>query len=144
MAGSTILFFAVNNVHINLANPTAGAIKDARGSHKRGDPIALKPDTHKWGRKEIIPPVDGGKFVRVNITDVTPEQIEAALQNRWGLSLVDPEMSGDVVTKRKALSFLVDNLPINIKQALNTTGVYTTNLAAIKNYIRNKRNSETL
>lgn len=37
-------------------------IEDARGCHKRGDPVVVMPDHHVWGRLETIP-----KFWRVRV-----------------------------------------------------------------------------
>jgi len=136
-----LLIFARNNTHVD-------PVKDERGCHKKGDVICVMPDGHTWGNKEVIPPADGGKFVRMTIEDVTPEQIETTLQNRWGLSLTGPEMDpadpdGMTVKRRKAIGFLLDILPAGVRQQLNTTGAYTTDWPTIKSFVRNKLNGET-
>lgn len=43
-----LLIRPVNNFH-------ADPVKDRRGSYKRGDPVVVMPDGHKWGREERLP-----------------------------------------------------------------------------------------
>lgn len=68
-----LLVKAVDAVH-------ADAVKDARGSYKRGDVVVVMPDGHTWGREELLAPALGGKFIVVKIAGVDPEAIRDKLQ----------------------------------------------------------------
>lgn len=118
--------------------------KDFRGCYKRGDIVQVRPDGFAWGRLELLPPADGGKFVVLKITGVTPAQVRNAIRNRWG---IDPDSEDEDQAigpvRRRRIRIDADLLPANVRQTLNQTGQYTTTWAAIRQYVRNKQNNET-
>lgn len=132
-----ILFKAVD-----ATNPDG--TKDVRGCYKRGDPVLVRDDGWPWGAKELLPPAQGGKFVRVRITDRTAAQIATAVQNRWGVDIDSPETSAGALVRRRLLRLRVDDLPAGVRNQLNTTGLYETDFATARNFIRNKLTGEDL
>lgn len=117
--------------------------KDARGCYKRGDIVGVAPNGWQWGAKELKAPADGGKFVVIKITDVSRAQIINWVRNHWdceidGLDFVD----GNHVRRRR-VRIDVDLVPLNVRQALNRTGQFTTTWAAIRQYVRNKQTNQT-
>lgn len=118
--------------------------KDAVGCYKRGDIVAVRPDGFSWGSKERLAPADGGKFVVIKITGVTPAQVRNFVRNRWGCE-VDGEDIDQALghVRRRRIRIDADLLPIAVKQTLNQTGQYSTTWTAIRQFVRNKQNNQT-
>lgn len=116
----------------------ADADKDRRGCYKRGDIVLIKPDGHEWGRKELLAPADGGKFVVVKIPGVSPSQVRNAIRRLWS---IDPDASGE--DRRRRIRIDVHLLPANVRQTLNTTGQFTTTWNAVRQFVRNKLTDQT-
>jgi hypothetical protein len=137
-----LLVKAVSATH---TDPT----KDARGCYKQGDVVRVVENGHEWGALELRPPAAGGKFVVIKITDVTRQQVINWVRNHWGCEVegVDwvteptPDPSG--INARRRVRIDVDLVPNNVRNQLNQNGVYTTTWTAIRQYVRNKRTSQT-
>lgn len=112
--------------------------KDARGCYKRGDIVLVRPNGFEWGRLEVLPPAQGGVFVIIKITDVTPNQVRNWIRNNWE---TDPE--ADDTTRRRRIKIDADSLPAGVRSTLNQTGQYTTTWATIRQYVRNKQTNAT-
>jgi hypothetical protein len=134
-----VLIKAVDAAH-------ADPVKDAR-CYKRGDPVVVQPDGFAWGRLELLPPADGGAFVRVRINGIAPEQVRQFMRNRWGISLEDGEVetvSGEPrIARRRAIRVLVDSLPAGVRQQLWQTGFYAATWQQIRNFVQHKLLEET-
>lgn len=126
-----LLIKAVDATH---TDPT----KDVLGCYKRGDVVLVRPNGWTWGTKEVLPPADGGKFVRVVISDVTPEQVRNWIRNNW-----QTELESDDGTRRRRVHINWAALPNNVRNALNNNGVYTNTWANIRQYVRNKLTAQT-
>lgn len=127
-----LLIKAIDATH---SDPT----KDA-ACYKRGDIVLVRPDGMTWGNKEVIPPADGGKFVVVKITDVTPRQIKDWIKNNWDADIEGFDVIGG---RRRRVRIDVHLLPVGVRNTLNTTGTYSTTWAAIRQYVRNKQTDAT-
>lgn len=122
-----------------------------RGLSKRGDVIVLFDDGHGWGTLELLPPAQGGKFVRLVITGVTVAQFKAFIKRKWGINPDDPEwetvnIDGRVAQKmvlKRRLHLRLADLPANVRNQLNTNGVFTTTWAALREYVREKVSNST-
>ena len=66
---------------VDRVHPT-DTVKDRRGCYKKGDPAAVMPDGHEWGRKERLP-----IFVVVKIPGVNARDLAE--------TLLGPEYDGD-------------------------------------------------
>lgn len=73
---------------VNNTNPDPET--DQRGCYKRGDILAVMEDGWSWGTRELIPPIDGGIFVRVRITGVSVAQVQNFAFNKLGFKLSRP------------------------------------------------------
>lgn len=104
-------------------------------------PVEIMENGAPWGRKDVLPPAQGGAFVIVKIPDVTAQQVKDALQARWGCDLCDEE--GDRSARRR-IQILVDNLPNNVRNQLRTTGSYTATWAQVKSFVQHIRTGETV
>jgi hypothetical protein len=119
-----------------IERPDKTAAEIAAGLADRGDPVALKEDGFTgWGTEELLPPKDGGKFVRVKIAGVSVAQAEKYLSRH-------EDVNGVVLTYRK-WHVLVDSLPLEVRQQLNQTGEYQTTWSAVRNFIHDKVNNVT-
>lgn len=140
-----LLIFAQDNVH-------SDPVKSERGCHKRGDIISVRPDGFEWGRKELIPPVQGGKFCHIRITDVTVEQVHNKVRAKFpkftqGIcepDFSDTEVESDgkpLMLHRKRISLNPDWIPTAVRRQLWNTGFYETSWQQIRNYVRDKRDN---
>jgi hypothetical protein len=121
-----LLIKAVNATH---ADPT----KDLRGCYKRGDIVGVAPDDWTFGALEVLPPAQGGKFVRVQISDVTRQQVINWIRNNWQV-----EADGGDGTRRRVVRITVDSMPNNVRNQLNTTGFYSNTWANVRSFVQNK------
>jgi len=116
---------------------------------KRGMPVEILPNSHVFSAREMLPPAQGGSFIRVTISDVTVQQIEDAITTRWGfrISDLDFDPTGDrqdpfVAIRRRKLHLRIEGLPPNIRNQMFNTGAYTTTWASIRPFIQNIRTLE--
>lgn len=109
-------------------------VQDA-ACYKQGDVVLVKPDGWSWGALEILPPAQGGKFVVIKITDVTPQQVINWVKNNWDCVMDAFDESN---AKRRRVRIDIDLVPNGVKSTLNQTGVYSTTWSTIRNYVRNK------
>jgi hypothetical protein len=116
--------------------------KDAKGCYKRGDVVGVAPNGWEWGSLELKAPAAGGKFVVVKITDVTRQQVVNWVRNHWDTE-IDGTDGGVVTVRRRRVHINWTALPNPVRNALNSTGQYTTTWAAIREYVRNKQTAET-
>ena len=122
---------------IDATNPDP--VKDARGCYKRGDVVLVRPDDHPWGRLEVLPPAQGGKFARIVISDVTRAQVVNWVRNNWQCEIDGTD--GEVRRRRVRIDIAL--LPNNVRNALNNNGVFTTTWATVREYLRNKATNAT-
>ncbi len=119
------------------------ATKDARGCYKAGDVVGVAPNGWAWGAKELLPPAQGGKFVIIKITDVTRQQVINWVRNHWDCEIDGLDFVAGTAVRRRRVRIDIDLVPNNVKNTLNNNGFFTTTWAAIRQYVRNKTNSET-
>jgi hypothetical protein len=106
---------------------------DRSGCYKRGDPVAVMPDGHVWGRMERLP-----WFFVVKIPGLGVEAAKKYLGS-W-----DEGTGRDRKTLQMRLYRLaVDSLPTNVKNALQSTGVASLTLNAFKSNIVNQQTGVT-
>ena len=110
-------------------------VKDLRGCYKRGDVVDVRPDGFKWGNGEQWP-----MFAKVKIPGLDPATVKQFMDSEMGDGFV---IAADVVVRRRKWNILVDNIPLIIKQQLQTSGEITVTLTQIRNYIKNKQSGET-
>jgi hypothetical protein len=137
-----ILFHAKNNTH-------ADSVMDRRWCYKRGMPVVLHEDGHTWGRLESKQQwiAEGntagswpsqGQFVIIKIPGVTKAK---------ALSFIDEQTEDDSgletgkMFRRRRWTLLVDSLPQSVRNTMNSTGEYTTSVAAIRNYLKRIRDN---
>ena len=112
---------------------------------QRGMPVVVFENGHAWGTQEVIPPAQGGAFVRLTITDVTVQQVHDFFLNRWGIDLCDEELDPvdpTIKARRRHIRLRVDDLPANVRNQLNTTGTYTTTWDAVRTFLQRIRTGE--
>lgn len=132
-----LLIKAVNATH---SDPT----KDAAGCYKRGDLVGVAPDGWQWGSLELKAPASGGKFVVIKLTDVTRAQVLTWIRNHWNCDADAPRLDANGITiTRRRVSIDVDLMPNNVRNTLNTTGVFSTTWAAARQYLHDKLTNET-
>lgn len=106
---------------------------------KRGMPVCVVESGHQFSPRELLPPADGGSFVRVELTDVTAAQVETFMINRMGCTLDDGEMSTvdrTASVRRRIIDIVVDDLPNAVRQEMNRTGSYVTTWTAVRSFVR--------
>jgi hypothetical protein len=126
-------------------------VKDAHGCYKRGDIVEIGPNGHYGNYTETArPPVDGGLFCRVQISNVTVEQVEQFVRNRLGpdayLAMPDTEGTDEngqpIIRFRRRIHINPDWLPASVRNQLRNTGLYVTTWAAVRSYVRDKRDGQ--
>lgn len=105
-------------------------VKDKAGCYKRGDIVDVRPDGFEWGREEGLP-----TFVKVKIPGLAVSTIKQFMESEMG--------DLETTVRRRKWNVLVDNIPVQIKQTLQTTGEVTVTLTQVRNYIKNKQSGET-
>lgn len=108
--------------------------------YKRGDIVVVKRDGWPWGKEELKAPKDGGVFVRLKLPGVPVSSVEKYIEQH---NIIEGEGSKarSVVKRRRIWRLVVDELPVGVRNQFNTTGEYTTTVAAIRNYIHDKINN---
>ena len=114
---------------------------------KRGDILVVKEDGWVWGAQETRLYADGGMFVRLNLPGVgaakaikytmPDEEITGIDYDHLGSPIVTTDYRG-----KHLWGLLIDNIPAGARAALLNTGEYTTTVAAIKSFLRNKVTGE--
>jgi hypothetical protein len=101
-------------------------VKDLRGSYKAGYPVVVRPVGSEWGRLEVLPPTQGGKFVRIIMPDVTVEQVGNFTKTRWNQDAIGGVLdASNLVTRRRGIRFRFDLMTQAQRDTLNTVGVLT-------------------
>lgn len=108
----------------------ADAVKDARGSYKRGDVVVVMPDGHPWGSSERLP-----KCVVVKIPSLSVAQAQQFVESE---SVIDVFTAARVITRRRRWRVRVDDVPLAIRNALRNNGEVTVSYAEVRNFIENK------
>lgn len=108
-------------------------------SWRRGMPVLAFENGHKWGSDELVPPAQGGKFVVVRISDVTVDQVNTFLLNRWGFVIDSVEYAVVTVSpepiRRRPMMLRVADLPVGVRQQLNDTGFFSTTWPQIRTFL---------
>jgi len=108
------------------------------GQYKRGDIVTVQEDGFDWGSTDQTKLyVNGGMFVRLKIPGVAVSKVKAYVRPEWILQNSDNGM-----TQRRLWGFLIDSIPAGVRTTLLNTGEYTTTVAAIKAFVRNKVTDE--
>lgn len=101
------------------------------GGYQRGDPVVAKPDGWPWGRRETLPPADGGSFARVIISDLTAERAnELIARYQRAATIGDAELDAPdpedrvVVLGRRVWRLQWGQVPQTVIDTLRTAGVY--------------------
>ena len=115
-------------------------IRDMRGCYKRGDPVLVMPDGHLWGREELKPLDQGGKFVVVKVPGIDFALIKQRLETPERSDLVrDPETGEGVVTRRRQFTFDLTSLAAGTVRTMERDGTVTFTTTAARNQLVNKR-----
>lgn len=126
---------------------------DYPGTWKRGMIASpIRPDGFEWGRRELLPPSRGGKFVRIKLSGVSPEDFEIQCERELGRKPLDPEDQpidigiGEPVqptgSPRPAIRFDLDAFTIIERNMMRSGGART--IAAADLDTRLKRGTKTL
>jgi hypothetical protein len=123
---------------IYASNNLSGDTETDKGRYRKGDIVVVKDDGWQWGRMEskAVWIAEGRvasewpkTFVLLKITGATVAQV---------LSLIDPDMTGEVMNARRLRFIDVDATPAQIKDKIGSDYEATVTKAAIKNYIKRK------
>jgi hypothetical protein len=117
----------IKAVDATMPDPTL----DAQQSFKRGHPVVVMPDGWNWGAAEGLP-----IFVILKIPGLPVSAVNAYLA-----PYVD--VDGVTVLRPRLWKVMIDTLPTAVKNALTTTGQYSTTWTQIKNYIQNLKDGST-
>lgn len=104
-------------------------VKSLRGCYKRGDIVVVMPDGHAWGKEEGLP-----LFYIVKVPGLSVALVRNLLAGEP--DFLDP--TGKGIIKRRAWTLNLSLVPAPVLNTLNTTGIYTTTLTAVRNFIRHK------
>jgi len=108
-----ILIKAIDATHSDLE-------KDQRGCYKRGMPVVVMPDGHKWGNAECPP-----TFVIVKIPGVSIEKVASYILPEEAY-LIGPLAVPELVTvRRRQWQIQFNELPLAALNKLKTTGELT-------------------
>ena len=110
-------------------------VKDLRGCYKRGNIVDVRKDGFEWGKEEGLP-----KFVKVKIPGLAVSTVKQFMDSEMGDGFIIPL---ETTIRRRKWNILVDDIPAQIKQTLQTTGEVAVTLTQIRNYIKNKQTGET-
>jgi hypothetical protein len=113
---------------VDFTNPDP--IADLAGSYKAGDIIVADDPARVNGTEVERPPAQGGNMVRVTITDRDPAAARAYMAEYLNAS--------GVTTRRRAYRLALDELPVAVRNQLETTGQYSANWNAVKGFIEHK------
>lgn len=115
----------------------------------------IRPDDFEWGREELRPPARGGKFVRIRIPGLAPEEFEAQCEADLGRKPLDPEdlpidvggdepaqIGGGSASKRPALRFDLDAFTTLERAQMRNGGART--IASADLGARLRRGAKTL
>lgn len=94
--------------------------KDRRGAYKRGYPVVVMPDGHKWGRKERLP-----LFVVLRLPGVSVQKMRKYLEPTY-----TPEVDPDGIPigniyRRRQWQLRWEDLPQTAKDRLKADGELT-------------------
>lgn len=118
---------------ISSTNPDP--VKDQRGCYKRGDIVDVRPDGFEWGKEEGLP-----TFVKVKIPGLAVSTLKQFMESEKGDGVVIPL---ETTVRRRKWNILINDIPSQIKQTLQTAGEVTVTLSQIRNYIKNKQTGVT-
>jgi len=121
------------------------AARNLPSGYSQGDPITVMPDNHQWSEAELLPPAQGGMFVRIQLTDVTVEQV----RNKIG-PLLEPAQEGDIEfgyeepdrfikRARRRWSLVLSLIPASVVQQLNQTGKWRGTWTQVRTALRRWR-----
>lgn len=120
--------------------------KDRRGCFKRGDVVCVMPDGHEWGAKEGLP-----RFVRVRVQNTAVEDVQALIEPQDDdddgaplprqLLVGNEAIEVDARYRRRRWRLNLDGLPAARRTELATTGQTTITRAAVRAYLRRKRDN---
>ena len=116
-----LLIKAIDAVH-------SDSTKDRRGCYKRGMPVVIMDDGHKWGKEEGLP-----NFIILKLPGIPKEKLEKYLTPEPGLS-----DTGDIIGDRRRMWKLrLEGMPIAARKKLQETGELIANWGQVKSYFRN-------
>lgn len=93
-------------------------------------PMYVVPDSYNFGRKELLPPDDGGHMVRIQISDAQLVDVEPDLEEHFDMT--DP--NNPIYIGKRAHKFKT-NVPGPLKRQLESTGFLEVTLAEYRNYM---------
>jgi hypothetical protein len=114
------------------------AVKDQRGCYKRGDPVVVMPDGHPWGREELKPPAQGGKFVVVKVPGLDPVLVKERLEAPERSDLLFDNTGDFLVTRRRRVGLDLSAFASNTLQAMERDGEITLTLTAARDRLLDK------
>jgi hypothetical protein len=112
----------------NSTNPDP--VKEARGCYKLGDVVQVMPDDHVWGALESLP-----RYFVVKVPGLDPGKARAFLI---------PEMDSvesEKILRRRKFRLKVEDVPLAIRNKLQTDGWVSITLTQLKNFLWNKTTS---
>ena len=128
-----VVIYDRDNTHIDSE-------KDQRGCYKRGDIVAIHPDSAHDGdtvTNPISPP-----WYLVRVTGSIPDNIMDLIQPEVSSVLFEPDGVTPKRMRRRAWRLNLDQVPQAIMDQLNATRYYEIDVSQIRGNIRNKNTNE--
>lgn len=97
----------------------------------------IRPDGFEWGRMELLPPDNGGKFIRIKIPGVSPEDFEKSCETELGCKPLDPEAD----SSRPAIRLDLDSFSTLEKGMMRSGGARTISVVDMETKINRKGKS---
>ena len=98
---------------------------DTIGDMKIGHVIAVKPDEHVWGSKEVYP-----AFYQINITGMSVEEACMFMEQKWDTSNPDEP----ILLGSRNLKFNSGKLPGSLRNKLDNDGGLTITAEQVMNF----------
>lgn len=132
---------------IKARNGTGADSPDGREIvSRRGDLVAIRPTGSPYGARELLPPNQGGGFVRITLLrddGVTPVWSVGQPMPRRLAGFVGPEEDELVpsapVLRKFAFRVVVDDLPTTVRNQLARDGQRALRWTAVRDFLARKR-----
>lgn len=113
---------------------------------RRGDIIEIRPTGSQYGARELLPPNEGGSFVRITVLrddGVTPVWSVGQPMPRRLAQFVGPEEDALVpsapILRKFGHRVVVDDLPTTVRNQLARDGQRSLRWTAVRDFLARKR-----